>query len=297
MEFLWIPEDPVEARKRWLPCLEALAGRPARDVIAQSDYRILKDRVSGAKHTVDQLLGDLILPRASDTANVGIQLRSTAEMGTALRLISHEPKCRFLVMDTTYTTPLVKTPRQSLFYEHVKRLCCVETRKRDIVFATISKSHRFPSMGLIEELAAEVLGCGKDETAEHWYLRLPVEGTDVWRFSPAEGQWIPPVGAITYLFRLHKNTPVMRLDVDREVWEAWFKDDAEVEARIFAELDYTGHDQRSYGYPYPIKASHDRARLSEEERKVLRKQIIDAAVAAGMKRSVFRDVSAATGHA
>lgn len=297
IEFLWIPEDPVEAGKRWLPCLAALAGQPVRNVVECSDYRILKDRGSGSGHTVDHLVADLILPRASDAANVGIQLRSTAELGTALRLIQHEPRCRYVLMDTTYTVPLVKTPKQSLFYEHLKRLCCVEARKREILFLTISKSHGFPSMEMIEGLAAEVLGIGKDQAPEHWYIRLPVAGSDAWTFSLAEERRIPPIGAVTYLFRLHKNTPVMRLDMDRQVWEARFSDDDKAEAKLFADLDYTGHDQRAYGYPYPIKACHDRARLSEMERTALRKQIIDAAVVVGMKRSLFRDVSSATGHA
>lgn len=68
------------------------------------------------------------------------------------------------------------------------------------------------------------------------------------------------------------------------------------EVRLFEDLDYSCHEQRCFGYPYPIKAAHDRASLTKPEREVLRKQIIDAAVAAGMKRSLFRDVSMMTGH-
>lgn len=296
VEFLWIPEDSAEARTRWLPCFEALAGRSVRDVIEQSDYRVFKDRHSGARHTVDLLLEELLLPKASDAANVGIQLRSVAEQGTALRLVASDVKPDFVLMDTTLSIPMVTRHHISLFYEHVKRLCCVEARKRDVLFLTISKSHGFPSVEVIEAVAADVLSVGKGKTAEHWYLRLPVEGTDAWRFSLAEERRIPPVGAVTYLFRLHKNTPVMRLDMDRQVWEARFKDDPKAESKLFADLDYTGHDQRAYGYPYPIKACHDQVRLSEAERTALRKQIIDAAVSAGMKRSLFRDVSMATGH-
>ena len=69
-----------------------------------------------------------------------------------------------------------------------------------------------------------------------------------------------------------------------------------LETKIFEDLDYASHDQRSYGYPYPIKAAHDRASLTQAERIALRKQIIDAAVRSGMKRSLFRDVSKSTGH-
>ena len=297
LEFLWIPEDPIEARKRWMPCLEALAGMPVRDVIARSDYKILKDRSARTKHTVNGLLKDLILPKASDTANVGIQLRSTAEFGTALRLIQHKQTCRYVLMDTTYTVPLVKTTDQSLFYEHIKRLCCVEAREREIFFLTISKSHGFPSMELIEEFSAQVLKKGGGVIAEHWYLRLPLPNIDDWTFSLAQERRIPPVGAVSYLFRLHKNTPIMRLDMDFEVWNQRLRDKGKEEEKLFSELDYTSHDQRAFGYPYPIKASHDRSRLTKMERSALRKQIIDAAVAAGLKRALFRDVSSATGHA
>jgi NurA-like 5'-3' nuclease len=65
---------------------------------------------------------------------------------------------------------------------------------------------------------------------------------------------------------------------------------------MFSQLDYSSHDQRAYGYPYPIKACHDRVRLSMAERSALKKQIIEAAVARGMKRALFRDASATTGH-
>jgi hypothetical protein len=89
---------------------------------------------------------------------------------------------------------------------------------------------------------------------------------------------------------------VMRLDMDRYWWEQRIQGNPEAEQKLFAELDYCGHDQRAYGYPFPIKACHDRTRLSLAERLVMKKQIIDAAVAQGMKRSLFKDVSMATGH-
>jgi NurA-like 5'-3' nuclease len=200
-------------------------------------------------------------------------------------------------MDTTLSLPFIKTKDNSLFHEHLKRLCCVRARERGINLFTISKSHGMPSIELIEALAKEALGLPDGKVAEHWFLRLPVEGIDDWSIEGVvEGRQIPPIGAMTYLFRLHKNTPVMRLDMDRVWWEERFKDKSAAELKIFEELDYSGHDQRAYGYPFPIKACHDRTRLSMAERTVLKKQIIDAAVSKGMKRSLFRDASAATGH-
>ena len=296
LEFVWLPGDGEQAQERWLAAFTALAGLPVREVIDRSDYREIKARATHRAHSVDDLLADLILPRASDTANVGIQLRSTAELGTGLRLILREPACRYVLMDTTFSLPMATRKDLSLFYEHVKRLCCVEARKRDIAFLTLSKSHGLPAMDQIEAFAADVLGLETGQTAEHWYMRLPIPGEDTWSLSLTGERQIPPLGAISYLFRLHRNTPVLRLDMDRVFWETKLKGNPRAEAALFANLDYCSHDQRAYGYPYPIKACHDRARLSNAERGALKKQIIDAAVSAGMKRSLFRDVSAATGH-
>ncbi len=162
---------------------------------------------------------------------------------------------------------------------------------------TLSKSHGLPSMDLLEALASQEEESEATQTAEHWYLRLPVEGVDDWDVkSVIEDRQIPPVGAVTYLFRLHKNTPVMRLDMDRDWWEEQIQGNSEAEQKLFSELDYCGHDLRAYGYPFPIKACHDQTRLSRAERLIMKKQIIDASVANGMKRSLFKDVSMATGH-
>jgi hypothetical protein len=207
-----------------------------------------------------------------------------------------DPPCRYVLMDTTMSLPMVTRHDLSLFYEHVKRLCCVRARERGIALFTISKSHGLPSIELLEGLACDKLGLDRKKTAEHWYLRMPLLGFDNWELPLIEGRQIPPVGAISYLFRLHRNTPVMRLDMDRDWWEQRIQGNPEAEQKLFSELDYCGHDQRAYGYPFPIKACHDRTRLSQAERLVMKKQIIDAAVAQGMKRSLFKDVSMATGH-
>ncbi|MDA7618297.1 hypothetical protein N8703_03260 [Verrucomicrobia bacterium] len=292
LELTWLPEDQSAARPSWIHSFGELAGRPVRDVIDQSDYRSLMSK----KKSVDDLVKQLILPKASDIQNVSIQLRTTAEMGTGLRLVMHEPACRYVLMDTTFSLPMVTGSGNTLFFEHLKRLCCVEALKRDIAFMTISKSHGFPSMDQIEDIVAEKMGLPKDVTAEHWFLRLPIKNEDAWQTSLIGSRSIPPVGAASYLFRFHRNTPVMRLDMDLNYWRSYLKGDCSAEKKLFEELDYTSHDQRAYGYPYAIKACHDRARLTMEDRKSIKKQIIDAAVSKGMQRAMFRDVSMATGH-
>jgi hypothetical protein len=232
-------------------------------------------------------------------ANLGIQLRSTAELGAALRLIQRRPK--YVLLDGTLSLPLVSRSGESLFFEHLKRLCCVEALEHGVGFLALSKSHGVQSVELLEELAGEKLGLDAGRTPEHWFLRIPVREEDGWQTPLVEGRTLPPIAAMTYLVRLHRSTPVMRLDVDLNWWRRRLRGASEAETRererqLFEDLDRASHDQRCYGYPYPIKAGHDRASLSEPERVALRKQIVDAAVRAGLKPSLFRSASKATRH-
>ena len=93
----------------------------------------------------------------------------------------------------------------------------------------------------------------------------------------------------------------MRLDMSLKYWQQFIRSDDKEEQKcheiqLFRDLDFASHDQRSYGYPYPIKACHDMASLTDDERLAMRKQIIDEAVKAGLKRKNFVDPSILTGH-
>jgi len=301
VHFTWLPEDQAVRRRALDDAFAYLAGMPIRDVVDGSDYRTFKSFESDRPNTVTALMDDLIRPHAADAGNIGIQLRSTAELGAALRLIQQDISPTYVLIDSTLSLPFVSRPDESLFYEHLKRLCCVQARKRGTAFLALSKSHGLPHIETIEELARDERELEQGQVAEHWYLRLPLPGLDQWEFSLISGRRLPPPGAVTYLFRLHRTTPVMRLDTDLTFWRSHVQGETAEqtqanECRIFEDLDYASHDQRCYGYPYPIKAAHDRASLTQSERVALRKQIIDAAVKAGMKRSLFRDASRATGH-
>lgn len=297
----WIPENTIEGPKAIDQAHTQLAGLPLLDIITDSDYHQLKSKITGKKHYPKALLKGLIRPHASDIGNLAIQLRTTAELGAALRLIESEHCPHYLLMDTTFSLPLLASTNSSLFYEHLKRLCCVKARKQGIGFFTLSKSHGLPAMETLETLAAQIQGLPPGQVAEHWYLRIPELYRDNWSLSLTEGRRIPPPGAVSYLLRFHRLTPVLRLDMDREYWENFVKGDTEEETRqnerkIFEDLDYASHDQRVYGYPYPIKAAHDRASLTDAERVALRKQLIAQAIATGMSPALFRDPSQATGH-
>lgn len=301
LEFTWIPEEAAHRRQAWDKAFEALSGMAMEEVISGSDYRHLKDVETRRSHTVSALVEGLVRPHAADSGNVAIQLRSTGELGMALRLIRNHPNLNLVLLDGTFSLPLVTRKEVSLFYEHLKRLCCVEARKRNIGLFALSKSHGLPGLDVFEEVVRDKFGANKGAVPEHWFFRLPVPGHDSWRFSLAEGRRIPHAGTVSYLVRFHKNSPIFRLDMDREYWNALIRGNTAEETfcneqHIFELLDYSCHDQRCYGYPYPIKAGHDRASLTREEREVLRKQITEAAVKAGLKRSLFRSASKATGH-
>jgi hypothetical protein len=300
LEFAWLPEDEAKRPAAIDASFERMVGMRITEVIDRSDYRILKSQFSRKSCTVIELADELIRPHASDAGNLAIQFRSTGELSAALQLIRSAPSSRYVLYDSTFSLPFVSRAKNSLFHEHLKRLCCVEAREKGIGFFALSKSHGLAAIENIERLAAHA-AAKETKVAEHWYLRLPVQRRDGWSLSLVDQRNVPPPGAVTYLVRFHRNVPVMRLDMDDSYWDKFVrgKTDDETRAneqRIFEDLDYASHDQRCFGYPYPIKAGHDRASLTQPERVALRKMIIDAAVGAGMKRSLFRSASAATGH-
>lgn len=298
LNLAWIPEDKTQGPLALNEALEALAGVPLKETIRHSDYRELKAREGGGNQSVEDLFRGLLRPHASDTGNLGIQLRSTGELGAALKLIRAEKPPTYVLIDTTFSLPLVSSS-SSLFYEHLKRLCAVEALDRGIGFMALSKSHGMPGMEQLEQMAKEVLESAG--VAEHWYVKVPILEEDGWELPLAEGRRVPPPGAVSYLVRFHRTTPVVRLDLDRGYWVQHIRGQTPEqtranEERLFGHLDYIGHDQRAFGYPYPIKAAHDRASLTQEERVALRKQVIEQAMKLGLRRNLFRDASELSGH-
>lgn len=295
VEVCWLPEHEKQRALELDESFARLAGAPLEEIIYQSDYRQLKARYTGRESTVAAAIADLIRPHASDAGNLGIQLRSCAELGAARRVIAEAEPGEIVLLDGTLALPFVQRDKGSLFHEHLKRACCALARERGVTLAWISKSHGLPGIELIERIAKD-LG-----HAEHWTLRLPTLG-DAWQLSVLDGRNIPPQGAVSFLWRTHRGMPVFRVDLDAAWWESQIHDQDPAltkkrEAELFAKLDFSGHDLRTQAYPFPLKAAHDRASLKATERVALRKQVIEAAVAAGMKPSAFLDPSQLTGHA
>ncbi len=302
VDFLWLPEDKAKARTQYLNFFSKLIGESLEHICEDSDYYQLSKRHGVSISSPLDLIDTFITPPAHEADNIGIQLLNTAESGVLIRLMRAFDTSRnretpiYLLEDSTMALPLV-TSKSTLFFEVAKRYACKVGRDTGIIYMAISKSHNMPHMDLIEDMIKT-----KISTGEHWFLRLPVEQVGEKRPDFFGTRTLPPVGAVTYLFKFHKTTQPMRLDMDFKFWKdnIW-SDDKDVmsirEKQIFRDLDFASHDQRCYGYPYPIKACHDMASLTKEERVALRKQIIDEAVKAGLKRKNFVDPSILTGHA
>lgn len=299
IEFCWLPEAEDRRHQELDRCFAGLAGASLAEVVAESDYLALKSAATGRAQHTSQAVEMLIRPHASDSGNLGIQLRSCAELGATARLLRQKMGGNLILMDGTLSLPFVSRDGASLFHEHLKRWCCTEARAQGVHLLFLSKSHGLPGIELLEQIAAEVVGTSG--VAEHWFLRLPLD-SETWKLSLAEGRNIPPVGAVSYLWRSHAATPVFRVDVDHAWWLSAIRGQSEAktrenETRLFELLDYIGHDQRAFGYPYPLKAAHDRSSLTQAERLALKKQLIDYAIAQGMSRRTFIDASVLTGHA
>lgn len=303
-DLLWLSGDSDTCRERFLNAFERMMKETPEIICELSDYYDYKKESGKVPSTRQGLLDNkiLILPPAHDASNIGIQLRTVAEVGCLVHLIqskeigAERDMPLYLLEDTTMALPMI-TSRSTLFFEIAKRYACVIAREKGIAYMTLSKSHNMPHMDLIEEIIGQ-----ENPSREHWFIRIPSTELKEEKLEFLGKRSIPPVGAISYLFKLHNNTQPMRLDMDYHYWNTHINDADQAqrlknEIQLFRDLDFASHDQRCYGYPYPIKACHDIASLTEAERLSLRKWIIDRAIAIGLKRKNFVDPEIQTGHA
>jgi hypothetical protein len=293
-DLLWLPEDQVVRDQRYDEFFTRLIGIPLLELAQRSDYMELRRQHGGQRGTPDELIEFMVRPPAHDASNIRIHTMTATELCTIARLLRSDFKPTYAISDTTLTLPLVKQ-KGCIFFELVKRYCCVLAREKETVFMALSKSHNLPHMGQLEDMIEKQ--CAKD----HWFLRLPDQETDGIKPSFLGARGVPPIGGITYIFKLSSGTPPLRVDLDRKFWVENIQDDnpaiqQQREVQIFRDLDFASHDQRCYGYPYPIKASHDIVSLTKPERQALKKHLIDEAEKAGLKRRNFTDTSLFTGH-
>ncbi len=301
VEFLWLPEDKSKGAQCYKDTFAQLLGESIEDICQESDYYDLTRGKGKSVPSPIDLADNLILPPAHDANNIGIQLLSTAESGALVRMMKQLDAIRaegapiYLLEDTTLALPMASS-KNTLFFEIAKRFACTTARKKGISYMALSKSHNMPHMDLIEDVVLQ-----KVPTGEHWFMRVPATSLGEEKPEFLGSRTIPPIGAVSYIFKFHKTTQPMRLDIDLQFWnENIYSPDNETqlqrEIQLFRDLDFASHDQRCYGYPYPIKACHDAASMTPDERVSMRKQFIDEAVKAGLKRKNFVDPSILTGH-
>lgn len=301
LDVLWLPEDQEMAKTLYNEFFERIVGMPLMDICKQSDYRdILKSR-DVKLSSIEKFIELLIRPAGHDASNIRVQLLGTAEVSALLKVLRSDWIAKkgdspaYVIEDRTLALPTAYM-ESSLFFEIARRYGCVLAREKNAVYIALSKSHDMPRMDLIEEMVKTVV-----PSEEHWFMRVPGPYNKERTLDFLGGRAIPPDCAVTYIFRFHKNTGVLRLDLDYRYWkkDIWDADATKMKAnetQLFRDLDVASHDYRCFGYPYPIKASHDMASLTEAERVALRKQVKEICVEMGLKPKNFLDASMQTGH-
>ncbi len=151
-DFAILPEEDAARYEAFDKTFSVLSAGSVSEIVAASDYKHLKARESRKSVHSEILISGLIRPPATDAGNIGIQLRSTAELGMALRLLRSGVKMDYLLIEGTLSLPMVAQSSSSLFYEHLKRLCCVEASRKQIGFLTLTKSHGITQTEPLEEL-------------------------------------------------------------------------------------------------------------------------------------------------
>lgn len=273
-------QDDIKAiRQTYQGLITELTGLDLKSLVAGSDYVEVFQQFGRGKITAGGVTWpNVALARASQVATHGYLIRSMGEIGMAIRLLAQKPK--YLLLDTTLGYFLLG---ESIYLpELLKRYLITKAKEADTCVLGLSKSHNIPNGDLIGRLVKEQL-----EHTEHWYLRLPSPdlGEKPWKFL--NDREVPPKLGITYLFKFHSTSFPMRLDVDAGWWRAHICGDEAKERRLFEDLDFTCHDVRSYGYPYPLQAAHRRSALTKQERRAVKDIVLQHAQSEGMLRGAF----------
>lgn len=260
--------------------VDSLLGKPLRQIVDESDYCEVFGQFGKKLRPSDVTWGSFAFSQASQLATHAYQIRSAAELAMAVRMLTHQP--RYVLIDTSLVYFLLgETP---YLPELLKRHLITLAQGQGTGIVGLCKSHNLPNGDLLGRHAKEKIGLN-----DHWYLRLPSAalGEKIPKFL--QEKEIPPKLGVSYLFKFEATSFPMRIDVDAAWWQAHLDTDAK-ELRFFADLDFTCHDVRSYGYPYPMHAAHRGASLTRAERKTLKDLLLQHAQREGILRgSVVQD--------
>jgi hypothetical protein len=218
------------------------------------------------------------ISKASQVGTHAYMIRSMAELGMAIRCLNAKP--RYLLLDTSLVYFLLG---ESIYLpELMKRYLICRANAQDTAVIGFCKSHNIPNGDLLGRWATD-----RFKAREHWFLRLPSEALGEKRPLFLKDLEVPPKLGVSYLFKFHEMSFPMRIDIDVQWWKTQINGDNEKERRLFEDLDYTCHDVRSYGYPYPLQAAHRRASLTRKERKAVRDILMQQAQREGIFRGAF----------
>jgi hypothetical protein len=258
--------------------LYELLGRTLEDLVRLSDYCDAYSAFGKKLRPKDVSWDAMALSSATQIATHAYQLRTLAELGMAVRVLAKQPK--YVLLDTSMVYFLLG--ESPYLPELLKRYIVCRARECNAGILALSKSHNIPNGDLIGRCAKDELGI-----KDHWFIRLPSQHLGEESLSFLRGKEIPPKLCVSYLFKFHATSFPMRIDVDVEWWKKNINHDLDAERRMFAELDYTCHDIRSYGYPYPLHAAHRSASLTKQEKKAVRDIMLQNAQSEGVIRGAF----------
>ena len=259
--------------------LDQLIGLDLGDLRDQSDYcEVFSEQGRVPMQPGDVTWDQAAFSKASQVGTHAYLIRSVAELGMAIRCLAVQPK--YLLMDTSLVYFLLG---EKLYLpELMKRyLICRANAQNTAVFG-LCKSHNIPNGDLLGRWAAE-----RYDAKDHWFLRLPSEALGERRPAFLQDREVPPKLGVSYLFKFHEMSFPMRIDMDAQWWRDHINGDTQREKQLFQDLDYTCHDVRSYGYPYPLQAAHRRASLTKKERRAVRDILFQQAQREGILRGAL----------
>ena len=274
-QFVLLSDDMARTQSGYEEYLTALTGLSLKDLATGSDYCEMSGRFGKPIRHADVTWKKVTLSKASQIATHAYLLRTVAELGMAIRMLSHKP--RYMLVDTSLVYFLLG---ETLFLpELLKRYLITQANAQGTGVIALCKSHNIPNGDLIGRLAKDDLGY-----KDHWYLRLPSAALGEPIPSFLDGREIPPKLSVSYLFKFHATTFPLRIDVDADWWKSAIEGDEAREKQFFADLDFTCHEVRSFGYPYPMHAAHRSASLTKQERKALKDILVQHAQREGLMR-------------
>lgn len=279
-QFVLLSDDMARTQQSYLDYLHALTGLSLQDLASGSDYCEVSGQFGKPLRHADVIWKKVTMSKASQVASHAYLLRSLAELGMAIRMLEHKP--RYLLLDTSLVYFMLG---ETLFLpELLKRYLITQANAQGTGVVALCKSHNIPNGDLIGRYAKDEMGF-----KDHWYLRLPSDALGEPIPAFLEGREIPPKLSVSYLFKFHATSFPLRIDVDAAWWKAAIGGDEMKERQFFADLDFTCHEVRSFGYPYPMHAAHRSASLTKQERKALKDILLQHAQREGLIRGVVQN--------